>query len=85
MPAAGALDLRGIEDEVSAEVLESLLEIDADDWRAELASQHEFFAKFGSRMPDEIWSQLEALGERMGLSNNQIASSGQTSHGRSRS
>ncbi|HYC01412.1 MAG TPA: phosphoenolpyruvate carboxykinase (GTP) [Candidatus Limnocylindrales bacterium] len=67
VPAPGALDLRGIEHEVSSEVMEELFRIDKDDWRAEMASQKEFFEKFGDRCPQEIWAQYKATTERLGL------------------
>jgi phosphoenolpyruvate carboxykinase (GTP) len=68
VPAEGALDLRGIEDEVTPEVLAELLHIDSEDWKQELASQKEFFEKFGDRMPEAIWAQRRATAERLGLS-----------------
>ena len=67
VPAPGALDLRGLEDEIDAETVEGLLEIDPDDWKVELADQKEFFEKFGSHTPDEIWRQHAALAERLGF------------------
>ena len=67
VPAPGALDLRGLEDEIDAETVEGLLEIDPDDWKVEQADQKEFFEKFGSHTPDEIWRQHAALAERLGF------------------
>jgi phosphoenolpyruvate carboxykinase (GTP) len=67
VPAPGALDLRGIEDEVPAPVLEELFRLDKEDWKTELASQKEFFEKFGERCPKEIWAQFEATSQRLAL------------------
>jgi len=67
VPAAGALDLTGIEKQVPPRALAELLRIDGDDWRAELQSQREFFAKFGERLPPEISRQTDATAERLGL------------------
>ncbi|HYC56343.1 MAG TPA: phosphoenolpyruvate carboxykinase (GTP) [Candidatus Binatia bacterium] len=67
VPAPGALDLRGIEHEVGSDVMTELFRIDKDDWRTEMASQKEFFEKFGDRCPQEIWAQYKATTERLGL------------------
>ena len=67
VPAPGALDLRGLEEDVTPPVLEELFRIDKDDWKAELESQKEFFAKFGDHCPKEIWNQYEATAQRVGL------------------
>ncbi|MFN2426023.1 MAG: phosphoenolpyruvate carboxykinase (GTP) [Candidatus Binatia bacterium] len=67
IPAEGALDLRGIEEEVPPPVMEELFRIDPEDWRTELASQKEFFEKFGDRCPPEIWAQYEATTKRVGI------------------
>jgi len=67
VPAKGALDLSGIEDQVSSETLETLLGVNPADWQAELDNQKEFFEKFGDRLPKEIWEQHAALRKRMGL------------------
>ncbi len=67
VPSAGSIDLHGIEEEVDESTLAALLEIDAEDWRAELEDQEQFFAKFGERLPVEIRRQHEALRQRMGL------------------
>jgi phosphoenolpyruvate carboxykinase (GTP) len=67
VPASGALDLRGLEENVTPPVLAELFRIDRDDWKTELESQKEFFEKFGDRCPKEIWSQYEATAQRVGL------------------
>ena len=67
VPSPGALDLRGLEDRVPPEALQELLTVDPQDWAAELASQKEFFEKFGERMPKEIWQQRQATARRLGL------------------
>jgi phosphoenolpyruvate carboxykinase (GTP) len=65
VPAAGAMDTRALD--VDAATLAGLFELDADEWAAELASQSEFFEKFGDRMPKEIWRQHRAVAERFGI------------------
>ncbi len=67
VPTQEAFDLRGIEEQIPAEVLADLLEINKEDWAPELADQREFFEKFGERLPAEIWEQHAALCKRLGL------------------
>ena len=43
-----------------------LLEVSRDDWRPEAEDMGQFFAKFGSRLPDEIERQRRALLARLG-------------------
>ncbi len=68
VPTASSLDLRGLEDEVTEEVLADLLGVDAADWKPELEDQKQFFEKFGEHTPAEIWSQHAALSERFAKS-----------------
>jgi phosphoenolpyruvate carboxykinase (GTP) len=63
VPAPGALDTEGLD--VDPETIRQLLAVDRDDWRGEVASQKEFFGKFGDRMPREMWNQLEGLEKRL--------------------
>jgi phosphoenolpyruvate carboxykinase (GTP) len=67
IPAPGALDLRGIEEDVTPPVLEELFRIDKGDWKTELESQKEFFEKFGDHCPKEIWAQYEATSKRLSI------------------
>ena len=67
IPAPGAIDLTGLEKQVPPSVMEELLSVDPDEWRAELASLKEFFAKFGDRLPEEMSRQAAATAERLGL------------------
>ncbi len=64
VPADGAVDLSGLD--LSAEVVEELLQVDREDWQKELVQLKEFFGKFDEqRLPAEIKSQLKALEERL--------------------
>ena len=67
VPAPDGIDLHGIEHEVSPATLETLLAIDPESWGEEIADQATFFAKFGERMPEEIWRQHAALKQRLGV------------------
>jgi phosphoenolpyruvate carboxykinase (GTP) len=67
VPAPGALDLSGLEGQVSAATLQELLRVDAADWQNELADQQRFFEKFGDRLPDEIRRQYIGAAKRLGF------------------
>ena len=41
--------------------LKKLFAIDKDGWLREAADIEEFFKKFGSRMPREMWSELDMM------------------------
>ena len=58
--------LRGIELGYSELDLAELLGMDAADWREELPSMHEHFAKFGDQLPAPLREQLNTLQERLG-------------------
>ena len=63
VPAPGTIDLEGIDvDEIT---LERLLGVDPEAWQGELAGQKEFLEQYGDRMPKEMWSQFEALKDRL--------------------
>jgi phosphoenolpyruvate carboxykinase (GTP) len=65
MPKPEDIELTGIEDEVSDDIMKDLLSIDKDSWNAEIENQTEFFGKF-DRLPDQIRSQQTRLKERLG-------------------
>jgi phosphoenolpyruvate carboxykinase (GTP) len=64
LPRPRALNTKGLK--IAPERVEQLLHVDNEEWRAELPSLREHFAKFGERLPDELRSQLDALSERLG-------------------
>ncbi len=65
VPAAGELDLAELN--IKPEVVEELLDVDAEAWQGELAGQKEYLETFGARMPKEIWAQYKALEERLSV------------------
>ena len=65
LPTADAIDIKGLEGEVSAADLEELLKVDVEGWKNELAMIKEHYAKFGDRLPQELVKQLEALEARL--------------------
>jgi phosphoenolpyruvate carboxykinase (GTP) len=66
VPAGGAIDLTGIENRVTERTLAELMRVERKDWEPELLDLSAFFAKFGDRLPVEIWRQHHALVDRFG-------------------
>jgi phosphoenolpyruvate carboxykinase (GTP) len=64
VPAPAALNVDGVD--VSEEDLAELLRVDPAEWREELPSMHEHFARFGDELPAQLRAQLDALEERLG-------------------
>jgi GTP-dependent phosphoenolpyruvate carboxykinase len=46
--------------------METLLRVDPDEVRQQLHQVSSHLAQFGSRLPDEVRAQLEALEDRLG-------------------
>ncbi len=65
LPKPEDLNLEGIEDEVTPEVLDNLLDVDKDLWKAEVEDIKEFYKQFGDRLPKEMSDQLEGLEARL--------------------
>jgi phosphoenolpyruvate carboxykinase (GTP) len=62
-PTPDGIECEGLD--LPTSTLEELLQIDRADWENEIASQREFFAQFGSRLPREIQAEHEALQQRL--------------------
>ncbi|WMY79395.1 phosphoenolpyruvate carboxykinase (GTP) [Citricoccus sp. I39-566] len=63
VPTPEALDLTGLD--LSDADLEDALAVDAEEWKAEVASIEEWFARFGSSLPASIAGQLDGLKQRV--------------------
>ncbi|MDF2900404.1 MAG: phosphoenolpyruvate carboxykinase [Phenylobacterium sp.] len=63
LPVKEALDLTGLS--ISDAALETLLSVDPEIWAEEAALIPDAYAKFGDRLPAELWSQYEALVQRL--------------------
>jgi phosphoenolpyruvate carboxykinase (GTP) len=63
IPTLDGIECEGLD--LPTSTLEELLQIDRADWENEIASQREFFAQFGSRLPREIQAEHEALQQRL--------------------
>ena len=65
LPTEDAIDLKGLEGEVSTDDLKELLKVDVEGWKNELAMIKEHYAKFGAKLPAELTKQLEGLESRL--------------------
>ncbi|HEU4339502.1 MAG TPA: phosphoenolpyruvate carboxykinase (GTP), partial [Planctomycetota bacterium] len=63
IPAPSAIDLSGLT--LPPAAMDQLLSVDRDAWRDEARNLKEFFAKFGTRLPPAIASEVEALSARL--------------------
>jgi phosphoenolpyruvate carboxykinase (GTP) len=63
VPAPGAIDTTGLD--LSEADMAALLDVDPEQWRAQLPQVHQHFARFGEKLPAELRAQLEALEERL--------------------
>jgi phosphoenolpyruvate carboxykinase (GTP) len=63
LPESGGIDTSGLD--LSEGVMDQLLEVDPEAWKAQLPQVHEHYAKFGDRLPDELRRQLDALEQRL--------------------
>jgi phosphoenolpyruvate carboxykinase (GTP) len=63
VPAEGALDTRGLE--IPPEDMAKLLDVDPEEWKAQLPRIREHYAIFGDDLPDELTRQLEVLEQRL--------------------
>ena len=63
VPAPGALDTDGLD--LSEERLAAALEVDVEEWRAELPQIQEWFEKFGEDLPAVLWTELDGLRARL--------------------
>ena len=64
LPEDGGLDLSGLN--VSDEVMEELLKIDVEAWKAEIPDIEAHFEQFGDRAPAGMKKQVEELKKRLG-------------------
>ena len=65
MPTVDAIDITGLEGEVSREDMAELLSLDVEGWKNELAMIKEHYKKFAGHLPAELSKQLEELEARL--------------------
>jgi phosphoenolpyruvate carboxykinase (GTP) len=64
VPAAGAMDLDGLD--LPTEAVEKALEVDVEEWKAELPLIEEWLDRVGDKVPAVLWAELDALRTRLG-------------------
>ncbi|TWP52942.1 phosphoenolpyruvate carboxykinase (GTP) [Lentzea tibetensis] len=64
VPTAADLDLEGLDTPI--EDIEAALEVNVDEWRAEIPLVEEWFAKIGEKVPTTLRDELAALKQRLG-------------------
>jgi phosphoenolpyruvate carboxykinase (GTP) len=65
LPAAGAIDISGLEGVTEAD-MELLLAIDKEAWKAEIESIRANYVEYGDRLPMELSDALETLEKALG-------------------
>jgi phosphoenolpyruvate carboxykinase (GTP) len=69
LPKKEDLNLEGIEDEVTPEILDKLLAVDTDLWKKEIAEMRRYYkediADKGGRIPEALWAELDKLEARL--------------------
>ncbi|WP_262397334.1 phosphoenolpyruvate carboxykinase (GTP) [Zongyangia hominis] len=58
-PKPEDIDIEGLD--IDLDTLKGLLDVDVDLWKEEAKGIHEFYAKFGDRLPEELKKQLATL------------------------
>ncbi len=64
-PKPEDINIEGL-DGITTDTIKSLLNVDSALWKEEVAGIHEFYAKFGDRLPGELKEELAALEKRLG-------------------
>ena len=66
VPAVNAINIEGLAG-VDKAKLTRILEVNNNDWKAEVALIDEHFARIGSHLPAELAAELDGLKERLGM------------------
>ncbi len=64
LPTMDSLDVVGVN--VTPADMAELLNVNVDEWRAEVPGIREYYAKFGERLPDALHAQVDELAQRLG-------------------
>jgi len=65
VPTPEALDTDGLD--MTPEQLAAVLEVDVEEWKAEIPQITEWFEKFGEDLPATLWTELDGLKARLGM------------------
>jgi len=64
VPTPEALDTTGLD--VTQDELRQVLNVDVEEWKAEIPQITEWFEKFGESLPAVLWTELDGLKARLG-------------------
>jgi phosphoenolpyruvate carboxykinase (GTP) len=64
VPTPAALDTDGLD--MTDAQLAAALEVDVEEWKAEIPQITEWFEKFGQDLPAVLWTELDGLKARLG-------------------
>ncbi len=59
VPRIEDFNLQGLD--IPSAVLEDLFAVEPSDWKAEVEDTRKFYARFGERLPKELWAEFEEL------------------------
>ena len=69
LPKKGDINLEGIEDEVTPEIMDKLLDVDTDLWKKEIAEMRRYYdediAAKGGRVPQALRNVLDKIEARL--------------------
>jgi phosphoenolpyruvate carboxykinase (GTP) len=65
VPTLEAIDTDGLD--MDREELRKALEVDVEEWKAEIPQIEEWFAKFGDSLPTQLRVELDGLKARLGV------------------
>jgi len=69
LPKKGDINVEGIEDEVTPEIMDKLLAVDTDLWKQEIAEMRRYYtediAAKGGRVPEALYEQLNKIEARL--------------------
>ncbi len=69
LPKKGDINVEGIEDEVTSEIMDKLLAVDTDLWKKEIAEMRRYYdgdiAAKGGRVPEALYEQLNKIEARL--------------------
>jgi phosphoenolpyruvate carboxykinase (GTP) len=63
VPALDGIERDGLD--IGTSTLKELLSVQREEWEQEVASQRQFFEKFGTRLPEEMHTEHEQLAQRL--------------------
>jgi phosphoenolpyruvate carboxykinase (GTP) len=64
VPTPESLDVSGLD--ISADAVAAALDVDLDEWRAEIPAIEEWFTKVGEQLPSSMHDELSSLRQRLG-------------------